>query len=126
MKSSVSSHLKRRFALAARVLSIIAMTMLSSYCTGQESQTPIQELSEDEQYLINAYARLVEASDLHSLTPLKSDSLFALLDSTIDTTRVANTIRALDSDPDRWLLVFRGIERDLKESSQGQKSEETR
>ncbi len=41
----------------------------------------------------------------------KSESLFAALDSTIDTTRVSNTIRKLNADPDRWLAVYRGIEK---------------
>lgn len=68
------------------------------------------ELSENEVYLVDSYVKVRQASDMHSVNALKSDSLFAALDSTIDTLRIANTIRELNMDPDRWVLVFRNIE----------------
>jgi hypothetical protein len=98
--------------------------LLSSYCTGPDSQTKIAELTEEEGYLVDAYLSVVEARDLHAVNYLKSESLFTMLDSTIDTTRVANTIRELNKEPDRWLAVFKSIERELG-ASQGRESEDT-
>ncbi len=68
------------------------------------------ELSPDETYLVDSYVKVREASDMHYVSDFKSDSLFAVLDSTLDTLRIANTIRALNRNPDRWTLVFRSIE----------------
>jgi len=68
------------------------------------------ELSQNEVYLAESYAKVRQASDLYSVNAFKSDSLFAVLDSTIDTLRIANTIRELNLNPDRWVLVFRRIE----------------
>lgn len=106
---------------------VVVLTILSSYCTNPESQTPNDDLSADEAYLVETYALIDRARDARSVNDLKSDSLFAVLDSTIDTLRIANTIRSLDEDPDRWILIFRAIEQKLSEmSQQGQESEEPR
>lgn len=77
-------------------------------------------LRADEAYLVDSYVRIAGARDLAAATPLKSESLFAALDSTIDTTRIANTIRALDEDPNRWILVYRTIEGDLERARKAQ------
>ncbi len=102
------------------IVSLGVVVVCSSYCTTPDSETSIAELSPDETYLVDAYVRVAMARDLYSISPLKSDSLFVALDSTIDTLRIANTIRDLNRDPDRWLLVYQDIERRLKTSSQGQ------
>jgi len=99
--------------------------LLSSYCTGPDSQTKIEGLTEEETYLADAYVRVAQARDLYAVNSLKSESLFTMLDSTIDTTRIANAIRELNKDPDRWLLVFETIERDLN-APQGIESEDSR
>ena len=109
----------------ARVLGVIVLVLMSSYCTRPENQTKIAELTADEAYLIHAYVEVAKARDLRSVSYFRAESLFTFLDSTIDTTRIANTIAELNRDPDRWLLIFSSIERDLK-SSQGQELEETR
>jgi hypothetical protein len=88
--------------------------LLSSYCTGPDSQTKIAELTEEESYLVDAYLAVAEARDLHGVSYLKSESLFTVLDSTIDTTRIANTIRELNRAPDRWIAVFENIEREFR------------
>lgn len=95
------------------------VVLCSSYCTTPDTQTTIAQLSADEAYLVDTYVHVAEARDAHFISPLKSDSLFAALDSTIDTLRIANTIRGLNQDPDRWVLVFRSIESRLKTPSQG-------
>ncbi|MEJ2721647.1 MAG: hypothetical protein P8181_11010 [bacterium] len=83
---------------------------MTSYCTRGEKQTEIMELSPDETYLVDAYVKVREATELSYVSPSKSDSLFAVLDSTLDTLRISNTIRELNHHPDRWVLVFRRIE----------------
>jgi hypothetical protein len=104
---------------------VIAAVLLSSYCTGPDNQPKIPELSEEEVYLADAYLRVADARDLYAVNYLKSESLFTVLDSTIDTTRIANTIRELNRDPDRWLVVFERIQREL-DSSQERESKDTR
>lgn len=98
---------------AGQVAFVILVTCLSSYCTSPDKQTEINPLTDDEAYLVDAYVRVAKARELASVTPLKSDSFFAPLDSTVDTTRIANTIRALEKDPDRWILIFQSIEHDM-------------
>ena len=110
----------------SRILFVWALAFVSSYCTQPESQTTNATLTDDEVYLVDAYDRIAKARDVRSLSYVKSESLFTMLDSTLDSTRIANTILNLNRDPDRWLLVFRSIERKLMTPSQGGQSEETR
>lgn len=112
-----------RIVTAALVLLIV---FVSSYCTQPEEQNENLQLSPDETYLVETYVRLAQAQERHFASSLEAESLFAVLDSTVDTVRVANAIHALDKDPDRWLEVFRAIERALRTSSQGADLEETR
>lgn len=105
---------------------MLFFVFVSSYCTNSENQTKIPDLSEDEEYLVEAYTGVIKASEglkQGSVTYLKSESLFATLDSTIDTLRIANTIRHLETDPERWILVLGKIEQQLKSQSQGGRSE---
>jgi hypothetical protein len=83
------------------------------------------ELTEEETYLVDTYLGLAEARDRYTVNYLESESLFTMLDSTIDTTRIANTIRELNEDPDRWLAVFETIERRL-EADDGSELEDPR
>ena len=113
----------------SRIVLIAGLVFVSSYCTDGESQTEIAALSEDETYLVNTYVRLAEARDLYSVTYFKSESLFAAIDSTIDSLRIANTIRELKLNPERWVLVFRSIEQAMgagPQGLQGQESEQRR
>ena len=73
--------------------------------------------------MVEAYGRIADARDISATTYLKSESLFTMLDSTIDADRIANTIEELNQNPDRWLLVFQNIEQRLMRPSQGQVSE---
>lgn len=76
------------------------------------------QLSPDETYLVDAYVKVREATELSYVSPSKSDSLFAVLNSTLDTLRISNTIRELNHHPDRWALVFRSIEEKTQRSSE--------
>jgi hypothetical protein len=119
MKSSKSVSKWPGWPRLRLVVAVSLAVLCSSYCTAPDSQTTITALSPDEAYLVEAYVRVAEARDLYPISPLKSDSLFAALDSTIDSLRIANTIRDLNRDPDRWIVVFKSIERRLGTPSQG-------
>jgi hypothetical protein len=125
MRLNIKLALKFSWRRIGRASCVITLVLLSSYCTGSDNQTKITGLTVDEEHLVDAYVKLARTRDLRSVNYLKSESLFTMLDSTIDTTRIAKTVRLLNEDPDRWLLVFDSIERDLN-SSQGRESEETR
>jgi hypothetical protein len=140
MKSNANKRLRPTLSRIGQVAVVVLVTCMSSYCTSPDKQTKIAKLSADEHYLVEMYVRAAGARDLHAISPLKSDSLFTRLDSTIDSTRIANTIRALNEDPDRWLLIFENIELDLArpqgstnpprpgdeaQESQGRESEES-
>ena len=125
MKSNIDPRTRLIWTRFCRVSCVIAVVLLSSYCTGADNQPKIPELSEEEIYLADAYLMVADARDLHAVNYLKSESLFTVLDSTIDTTRIANTIRDLNEDPDRWLAVFERIQREL-DSSQGRELEDPR
>jgi hypothetical protein len=102
-----------------RVGFVASLLLVSSYCTHRDKQTVNPGLTGDEAYLVDAYVRISEARDLRSVSCLESERLFVALDSTIDTARISNTIRELDSNPDRWIVVFRGIARALESDSAG-------
>lgn len=116
MNSAIKPLVASLWERFGRISCVIAVVLLSSYCTGPDSQTKNNDLNTDERYLVDAYVQVAEARDLHAISYLKSESLFTMLDSTIDTTRIANTIRTLNDTPDRWLAVFESIERDLGRS----------
>lgn len=127
MKSNTKFSFQPKWSRTSRIICVLALVVASSYCTNEKDRTKVTQLSEDEAYLVDAYVQVAAARDLYSVNYLKSESLFTLLDSTIDTLRIANTIRELDRDPDRWLLVFTSIEKKRKNSfSQGRGSEQTR
>ncbi|UCG50637.1 MAG: hypothetical protein JSW58_10545 [Candidatus Latescibacterota bacterium] len=106
-----------------KICLILVLVFVSSYCTTSEKQTEILELSEDEAYLVDAYVRIIEARDQYSVSRVKSDSLFAAIDSTMDTLRIANTIQALNTDPDRWVFVYQNIERKLRAAARARAAE---
>lgn len=94
----------------ARLGLVAALVFVSSYCTQNGRETENVGLTSDEAYLADAVARIAAARDLHAATYEKSESLFTVLDSTIDTSRVHKVIRDLKANPERWVLVFRRIE----------------
>jgi hypothetical protein len=110
---------------------VAALVLLSSYCAHRDNQAENAPLTSDEIYLVESYARIEAARALSAVNHAKAESLFAALDSTIDRSRVSNTIRTLNADPDRWLAVYRGIEKNMgdrteKRSPDEPLSEETR
>ena len=109
-----------------RFLAIALIVLLSSYCSRREEGQQVTGLSSEEAYLVETYSTIAAAWERHLVSPLLAESLFSVLDSTIDTRRIANTIDALDRDPERWILIFREINNALQMSSEGLQLEETR
>jgi hypothetical protein len=103
--------------LAAKIAVVASLVLVSSYCTKRDNQVENAPLTVDETYLVESYARIEAARELGGVTHAKSESLFTVLDSTIDRNRISNTIRALNADPDRWLAVYRGIEKAMEKQS---------
>ncbi len=114
MKLLQNTTIRRFPGSLGRTFCVLALVFVSSYCTKPEEQTKISDLTADELYLVGAYVQVVQAQELRSVSYLESESLFVIFDSTIDTTRIANTIRQLEETPDRWLVIFRKVEQDLK------------
>ena len=111
---------------AVLFLLIILAISLTSFCGNDEQAYQDQALTEDEHYLVQAYVKVSDARDHLFTDPIVGDSLFARLDSTIDTLRITNTIEALNEAPDRWAFVFLEIEKALRNSSHRGNLEETR
>lgn len=103
---------KRTFTrLLLKTVLVGVLTVVSSYCTPTGNKTENVALSPDESCLVDAYLRMAEARDIRSVSYETSESLFVVLGAAIDTARVWRTVRALNANPDRWLVVFRSIER---------------
>jgi len=115
-----------RSRLVAKIGVVAALVFVSSYCTTRGDHTENVQLTTDEIYLVESYASITEARDLHSASRAKSESLFVSLDSTIDTTRISNTIRKLNADPDRWLAVYREIDKAIAAGGGESPSEQDR
>ena len=115
-----------RCRLVAKIGVVAALVFVSSYCTTRGDHTENVQLTIDEIYLVESYASIAEARDLRSASRAKSESLFVALDSTIDTTRISNTIRQLNADPDRWLAVYRAIDKAMAVESGESPSEQNR
>jgi hypothetical protein len=96
------------------------LVCLATCSRNEGTDTASRELSEDELYLIEAYANIKHARSYYPLKPAIAESLFVVLDSTIDSLRIAITIRALNEEPDRWEMIFEQLERTLRESASKQ------
>ena len=82
-------------------------------------------MSDNERYLVEVYVRIQRARVFYPGQPEIAESLFAALDSTTDTTRVANTIRETNLAPERWAAIFEAIDKELREPGEQERSEQT-
>jgi hypothetical protein len=104
-----------------------ALIVVPAACNRSETPDPLtRELSEDEWYLIEAYAGIKHARSFYSSNPEYAESLFTVLDSTIDSDRIANTIRDTNEYPERWEKIFEQLERTMRESASKVESEKIR
>lgn len=112
-------HLRPLKKYSGRFLITILGALLLSHasCAKGGSHPEQLELSDDEKYLVLAYAQLRYAENLYPDRPETAESLFTDLHSSIDSTRIANTIRLINNTPDRWIIIFRKIEEMLQEAS---------
>lgn len=91
------------------------MALAAGSCgRGADDDLDDTALTENEQYLVDAYVDVKRASSRYSDDPVVAESLFTVLDSTIDSVRIANTIRDVNRQPDRWLVIFEEIEKKLR------------
>jgi hypothetical protein len=94
---------------------VAALALASGACEGGDGDgTGPPDLTEDEQYLIDAYVDVKRARSNYPHNPVVAESLFTVLDSTIDSVRIANTIQDVNETPERWLLILEEIENQLR------------
>jgi hypothetical protein len=92
-----------------------ALALATGSCDGgEENGTGPVALSPDEVYLIDAYVDVKSAQGNYPHNPVVAESLFTVLDSTIDSVRIANTIQKVNKHPERWLAIFQEIEKQLQ------------
>lgn len=101
---------------AAVILACVLLSILCAACNKQ-SEPAVRPLTQDERYLIDAYVNVIRARDLRGRDPSGAESIFAVIDSTTDTLRMANTIKDINRNPDRWLYIFETIDAELQASS---------
>lgn len=93
-----------------------ALTLATAFCGRNEGdRSDPGTLSEDERYLIDAYVDIKLARSHYPGNPAMAESLFSVLDSTIDSVRIANTIRTVNESPERWAMILEEIEREIRE-----------
>ena len=114
---------RTRILFAALSAALIAASAPCSRKEGERSARP--PLSGDEKYLVEAYVNIQRARSFYPTHPEIAESLFAALDSTTDSTRVANTIRETNRTPERWALIFEAIDKELGKPGEPGRSEQT-
>lgn len=107
-----------------RVLLATAVIVVGS-CGGDGDRTEQTPFSEDESYLIEAYIQIKHAGSKYRYQQAVAESLFTRLDSTIDSVRIANTIRTINQTPERWGAIFQKIEDNLRAEAEKKKLEES-
>jgi hypothetical protein len=121
--SCIKQKRRTRILFAALAVAFIAV---SASCSRKEAKQPgDRPLSDNERYLVEVYARIQRARAFYPAHPEIAESLFAALDSTTDTTRVANTIRETNRTPERWAAIFKAIDQALREPGEPERSEQT-
>jgi hypothetical protein len=111
-------HVKLRLLVAAAVLVLFA-------CCNAKEKPVAAALSPDENYLVDAYVRVRRAGAMFPYQRVLADSLLDRLAGEVDTMRVARTAAALNTDPERWALIFQTIEERMGDP-RAQPSESTR
>jgi hypothetical protein len=100
--------------LALLVLAVLLGCAIIA-CDQKSSQPELNELTADEEYLVDAYVDVKLAQQYYPHQEELADSLFADLSATVDTVRIARAIAQLNETPDRWAAVYQAIEERLRE-----------
>jgi hypothetical protein len=106
------------------IIAAVSVALFIS-CSRGDDQAEAAQFSEDEKYLIDAYVNVKRATADYLNQREAAENALARLDSTIDATRIANTIQSLNENPERWADVFREIENILREAPDKKELEET-
>jgi hypothetical protein len=121
----MTAHL-RRIVSHARLwpfaTALVLAVLLSCHTEDEPTDTA---LSPDETYLVESYVRVRRAGAMFPHQRVLADSLLDKLAGEVDTVRVARTIAALNTNPERWTVLFQAIEQRMSESNT-QRSESTR
>jgi hypothetical protein len=121
----MTTHLRRIVShtrLWPFATALVLVVLLS--CHGKDEPTDTT-LSPDETYLVESYVRVRRAGAMFPHQRVLADSLLDKLAGEVDTVRVARTIAALNTNPERWTILFQAIEQRMTESNT-QRSESTR
>ncbi len=120
------SYLEKKYC--ARLLfvlfSILPMVDFAA-CGRVDDRSEVAHLSDDEKYLVDSYVKIKLASVDYINQREVAENALARLDSTIDSTRIANTIQTLDETPERWAVVFQEIENALRQAASNKELEQT-
>lgn len=101
------------------VAACIALTV-SSGCSPSVDRPKKVHLNANEEYLVEAYTKIIQARSYYPDQAEVAESLFTKLQADVDTTRIADTIAALNRDPDRWAAVYQEIEDRVKAKRRSQ------
>jgi len=93
---------------------VLTIAFALAACGNGEKQPDPTAFSDDEQYLIDMYAKIQHARSYYPHRPAIAESLFVQLDASVDSTRIAVTVKELNQKPDRWVYIFREIEDRLR------------
>ena len=101
--------------IALSGLILISPSVIFTSCSKDNPSQDQETLTNDESYLIDTYIKIIKAENLYQSDSTKAEDLFAAIDSTLDSLRIANTISSLNKKPDRWVNIFRILNEKLKE-----------
>ena len=99
-----------------RLLAAAAVLLVVMSCNARE-KPPDTKLSPDEDYLVESYVRVRRAAAMFPHQRVLADSLLDRLAGEVDTVRVARTIAALNTNPERWTVIFTTIEERMSHSN---------
>lgn len=120
-------RIRRSISFCIVLVTIYLITAIIS--CGTKSDPADHPLTQDEQYLVDTYIKIIQARDLHSQYPARAESIFTAIDSTTDTLRIANTITRINETPRRWEHIFEVLDtrlQQLSKQSAGRESPSTR
>ena len=97
---------------------LVAAAVLVVFMSCSAREKPLDApLSPDEDYLVESYVKVRRAAAMFPYQRVLADSLLDRLAGEVDTVRVARTIAALNTNPERWTFIFATIEERMGDAS---------